>query len=292
MATAEGTLRRLLPSVDVLWEVADARCPVASRNRRLVHLVGGKPRLLVLARPDRADPGVTADWVRGLAADQPTLAMDLRQPRPSDIAALWAQSRQAIARAGGSVPPLGRLKAMVAGVPNTGKSTLLNRASGGRHLAVADRPGVTRGEQWLHSAEEGMLLDLPGVLPTRLGPWPVAWRLWAVGVVAVDAVDPEMGASELLGWIAERSPMGLTTRYALEPGEPQAMLAVIAARCGLLRAGGRPDTGAAAQRVRSDFGKGLLGRISLEVPGGEPRGEIGGPAGTGATGAQGAAPAL
>jgi len=263
MATAEAILRQMLPAVDVVWEVADARCPQASRNRRLEGLCGGKPRLLVLASADLADPAQTARWLRHFG--ETAVALDLRHSMQGDVDELWRRSRQAVAAAGRKPHGPGRLRAMVVGMPNTGKSTLLNRVSGMRHLAVADRPGVTRGQQWLASADEGMLLDMPGVLPMRLGPWPVAWRLWAVGILAVDALDAELACQELLPAIAARAPAAGASRYGMALSEPEILVA-IAQRRGLLATGGRPDVAAAAAVVRGEFAKGLLGRVSLEAP--------------------------
>ncbi len=266
MAVTERNLRHLLPEVDVVWEVADARCPVASRNARLLRLCGDKPRVLVLSKSDLAEMDVTSLWQERLCVGQPVVLLDLRGARATDVGPLWRASRQALRRQGKSTRP-GPMRALVAGIPNVGKSTLLNRVSGGRHLAVGARPGVTRGPQWLHTEGEGMVCDLPGVLPARVGQWPVAWRLWSIGAVGPEAVDEEVAAEDLVRFCLGHRPAAMQDRYTL-PADvaSEEVLRWIAGRRGLVQSGGVPDTRAAAQLIASEFRRGLLGRLSLELP--------------------------
>lgn len=266
MAVTERHVRRLLPEVDVVWEVADARCPVASRNARLVRLCGGKPRVLVLSKSDLAEADVTAAWQERLRIDQPVVVLDLRGARATDVGPLWRGSRQALERAGRRARS-GPIRALVAGIPNVGKSTLLNRVSGGRHLAVGAQPGVTRGPQWLHTEGDGMVCDLPGVLPARVGQWPVAWRLWCIGAVGPEAVDEELAAEDLVRFSLGRRCVALRDRYGVPMDvAPEEVLRWIAGRRGLVQSGGVPDTRAAAQWIAAEFRRGLLGRLSLELP--------------------------
>ena len=265
MARAQRALVAALRAVDVVWEVLDARCPRASRNPRLAHLCAGKPTVVVLAKSDLAEPTATADWLAFLRHTGVAVAMDLRNG--FDPAALRRASLGAAARSGARVVA-DRLSAMVAGVPNTGKSTLLNRVSGGAHVAVGARPGVTRGEQWLRLPGGGRVLDLPGVLPPRLSAWPVLWRLWAVGALSLDAGDAQRAGAALVEWVAARVPDLLPQRYGVDPAEALAGrgLRAIAERRGFLLQGGALDETRAAEALVADYRKGVLGRVTLEDP--------------------------
>ena len=266
MARAERALRESLGLVDVVWEVADARCPRASRNPRLARLCGGKARVIVLAKRDLAEQDATERWLGCLRGEAEAVALDLSGPL--DPGVLHAASGAALRRAGAR--ELGRegFRALVAGVPNTGKSTLLNRLMGQRRAAVGARGGITRGPQWLRMPESGHLLDLPGVLAPRLAGWPVAWRLWAIGAVGPEVVDEERAGEALAEWIRGRSPRALDVRYGIDETalEPGMLLGAIAGRRGLLGVGGAPQPGRAAAVLLADFRRGQLGAITLEDP--------------------------
>ncbi len=276
MARGEQALRRALGTVDLVWEVADARAPRASRNPRLARLCAGKARLIVLAKSDLAEADATAAWRAALSAEAETVALDLRG-EGTDLGPLWEAAAAALRRAGAR-PPAGGYRALVAGMPNTGKSTLLNRILGQRRAAVGARPGITRGPQWFALPGGGRLLDLPGVLAPRLGAWPVAWRLWAIGAVGPAALDPERAGAALAEAIARRQPRALEARYGIPEaglGEPEgaegergglAALGAIARARGLLGVGGVPDLSRAAAVLHSDFRRGLCGAVTLEQP--------------------------
>jgi len=269
MVRAERALRAHLAAVDVVWEVADARCPRASRNPRLRRLCAGKPAVLVLSKSDLAEEDATGRWMARLRAEQPTVALDLHIAA-AGVAALWAATHSALERAGRVRRAREGYRALVVGVPNTGKSTLLNRVTGGRHAPVGAAPGVTRGPQWLRLPEGGgQVLDLPGVLAPRLAGWPVIWRLWAIGALGAQSVDEERAGGSLLEWVSTRSPRSIEGRYGVqerETGDGVAGLAAIALRRGLLGVGGVPDGNRAAAVLLSDFRRGLLGAVTLEEP--------------------------
>ncbi len=266
MVRAERALRESIGVVEVVWEVADARCPRASRNPRLARLCGRKARVIVLAKRDLAEQDATEGWLARLRGEAEAIALDLSGPLDPDP--LWAASRAALGRAGARDPGREGFRALVAGVPNTGKSTLLNRLIGERRAAVGARGGITRGPQWLRLQDVGHLLDLPGVLAPRLAGWPVAWRLWAVGAVGPEAVDSERAGEALAEWIRARSPRALEVRYGIDEcaGADGTLLGAIALRRGLLGSGGTPQPDRAAACLLADFRRGHLGAITLEDP--------------------------
>jgi ribosome biogenesis GTPase A len=265
MARAERALVGMLRAVDVVWEVRDARCPRASSNPRLLRLAAGKPVVVVLAKDDLAEPSWTAAWAEALEAVGPVVRLDLRRPGAARV--LVQATHEAFRRQGRAVPS-GAFGAVVAGIPNTGKSTLINRVAGAGRAAVGAQPGVTRGPQWVRLPDGGRVLDLPGVLPARVGSWAVVWRLWAIMAVALDAEGAARAGASLAAWIAARAPEVLGRRYgvAREEAEAGKALEAIARRRGFLGRGGVPDEARAAVALVTDYRRGLLGRLSLEHP--------------------------
>lgn len=261
MARALRLVRQRLRLVDVVVEVLDARLPRASRYPALAGMVAGRPRLLVLAKADLADPLLTGRWLAALrAAGERAVALDLRQDR--DAARLRRElAPLAAARQGLRARRLPRV--MVVGLPNTGKSTLLNRLVGRSASRTGAVPGVTRGEQWVR-AGGFEILDLPGVLPPTLGNRQVLGLLAVCQLVGPETVPEEEAANLLAGWLAARAPAVLETAYGWQPG--QAPLEAVARRRGALLAGGLLDLERAAGVLLADFRHGRLGRLTLEAP--------------------------
>ncbi|HEY8394732.1 MAG TPA: YlqF/YawG family GTPase, partial [Thermaerobacter sp.] len=269
MARALRQVRRYLDAVDVVIEVADARAPFTSRAVQVASLVGGRAHLLVLARDDLADPDTTEAWL-GWFRQQgiPTEVAAAGDPRAPE-----RLRRRVVAAAGNRPKP----RAMVVGLPNVGKSTLLNRLAGRRRVRTGPEPGVTRGKQWVDLGSL-WLLDMPGVLPPRLGGGARRLVLGALGLVGPEVVSPYEAAVFLIARLGgqETFRRGLRSRFrldeALVPAPPaalppvEAVLDGIARRRGLLRPGGEPDRERAAHVLLAAFRDGALGRLSLEHP--------------------------
>lgn len=261
MAKAWRQVRENLRLVDVVLEVADARLPQATRNPLLDEALAGKPRILVLARADLAPEEATRRWVahfrsRGL----PAVPVDAVTGRGAE------RLLRAVAEA---VPaPMGRPpRAMVVGIPNVGKSSLINRLAGGARTRTGARPGVTRGKQWVRAGDI-QLLDLPGILPPHART-PRGLRLLAVaGAVGPEVVPSADAALELIERLRRAAPRELELAYGLESeeGEPLAVLEAIGRRRGCLGAGGRVDLERAGDALLKDFRLGRLGRVALEEP--------------------------
>jgi ribosome biogenesis GTPase A len=258
--------------VDAVCEVLDARIPRSSANPDMDELTMSKPRLVILNRADLADAGATKRWAsefrrRGFEA----IETDCRSGRgteklPAAAAKLLSETlarRLARGQTGGA------LRLMVVGIPNVGKSSFINRAAGRRAARTADRPGVTRGRQWISCGGGIELLDTPGVLWPKLDGEETGENLAITGAVGDAAFDAELLGARLLLRLWEAYPERVTERYKLKDGDSpdeNAPLEIIARRRGYLISGGEPDTARAAAALLDDFRAGKLGRATLELP--------------------------
>ena len=272
MAKTRRLMQANLKLVDLVVELTDARIPQSSRNPELDRLLGKKPRLLLLNKSDSADEEETRRWLqwykdRGVAA----IAADCRTGKGLGqfLPAVRSMLEERIAQweARGEV---GRpIRMMIVGIPNVGKSSLINRLAGGKGAKVEDRPGVTRGKQWV-TLEGGIeLLDMPGVLWPKFQEPEAGERLAFVGSVKDDVIDIEHLAVRLLEVLAPREGEKLAARYRLTAeevaeSEPFDLLELIGRRRGMLLSGGLVNTERAAIMVVDEFRGGLWGRITLE----------------------------
>ncbi len=285
MARTRRLIRENLPLVGLIIEVADARAPKASRHPGLDKLVPGRPILTVLTKADLAEPAATKRWIEWLR----------QTGRPGDGAIAFSEGdRQAVrevARSAAQASRPGRTsaRAMVVGLPNVGKSTLINRLVGRASARTGDRPGITRGKQWLKAGGGGGpgqgagagsfdLLDLPGILvPGRLPP-KVALTLAVLGILPAQAFDPveaglhAVGILETSGRLPEEILAGPALEADLEgPAARETELLVrYALGRGHLRAGGQPDLERAAVALVGAVREGRFGPLTLELPAGGP----------------------
>jgi ribosome biogenesis GTPase A len=258
--------------VDAVCEILDARIPAASRNPDIDRLAGGKPRLVILNRVDLADPSATAKWrehfkKQGLSV----LETDSRSGKgvsgfPNAVRGVLKEKIASYAAKGQAGRPL---RVMILGIPNVGKSTFINKAAGKKAAAVSDRPGVTRGRQWI-GVDRGLeLLDTPGILWPRFDSQEVGELLAVTGAVKDDVVDREMLAANFLVRLRAGCPQALEQRYKLTGTEEMTgfeMLVAAAKKRGFLVSGGEPDTERMAAVLLDEFRGGKLGRITLELP--------------------------
>ncbi|WP_018702446.1 ribosome biogenesis GTPase YlqF [Anaeromusa acidaminophila] len=272
MAKAHRVIREQLKLVDVVVELLDARIPRGSANPLLTEWTTGKQRLIVLNKADLADPALTEEWLRYFKAQGFTaIALDSSgkkniKPFIHRIEEAGAVKVQKLAAKGIRNHPV---RAMILGVPNVGKSSLINRLLGAATVRTGDKAGVTRGQQWLKIGKSVELLDMPGVLWPRMDDQDIAILLALTGALNDDIYDMELVIGYFLSWMREHQPQFLAERYKLElplPEDPEEILRQIAVRRGCLRAGGIVDLEKARRIVLGELRDGKLGRLTLEYP--------------------------
>ena len=256
--------------IDVVIEVLDARIPGSSFNPLLQELTGHKPRMKLLNKQDVADPVQTQAWLDWYYAQPDTLAIAMDAEEVAPARRLVETCRQLAPNRGGMAKPM---RVLICGVPNVGKSTLINTMSGKKQAKAADEAGVTKDEQRIVLDHDFYLWDTPGMLWPRISIEQSGFNLAASGSVGRNAYDEELVALELLLILQRRYPQNLEDRFKLGLGAEkiQAMhddelLEAIGRKRGCVMSGGRVNTQKAAEIVITDYRTHILGRITLETP--------------------------
>ncbi len=275
MAKARRAIAESVSLHDVIIEVLDARMPAASENPIVAELRKQKPCIKALSKSDLADPEVTKAWLRHFETREPqraggaqgeVVAVALRTDRPSETKARIFELCQRLAR-----PTRQRTtaRAMVVGIPNVGKSTLINTLMDRKVAKVGDEPAVTKARQMVVLKNGTTLSDHPGILWPKIEEDAASLRLALGGALPDRAIDYESIALFGATFLLERYPHLLVARFKLAavPSGAEALLVEIGRRRGGLRAGGAVDLHKAADVLIHDFRSGALGRISLEAPG-------------------------
>ena len=258
--------------VDAVCEILDARIPISSRNPDIDTLCGKKPRMVVLNRIDMADPAMTRRWAdyfksRGMAVIQ----TDCKSRRGISsfvpaVRGLLAEKLVRYAEKGQVGRPL---KIMVVGIPNVGKSTFINQIAGRKGAKAENRPGVTRGKQWVNVDTSLLLLDTPGILWPKFDDPQVGLHLAFTGAVKDDVMDVESLACSLMQMLAVRYPDALRARYGVDiPAEPDGyeLLQAAGRRRGFLMSGGEINTERMAKVLLEEYRSCRLGTFTLEDP--------------------------
>ena len=270
MRKAERLVKENLKLVDVVVELLDARIPLSSANPVLREIVGDKPRVIVLNKADLADEAATRAWVKYFA-EQELVAVPVDAVKGRGIKELV----QAIAKC--AKPKTDKLvqhgakaraaRCMILGIPNVGKSSLINRLSGGAKTKVENRPGITRAKQWIRLGAQLELLDMPGILWPKFEDRQAALHLAFTGAINDNVYDVASVVLLLLDTLRTAYPSALIERYRLEGELPSGveLLEEIGRKRGCLRAGGRIDDEKAQQIVLTDFRSGRLGHVTLDT---------------------------
>lgn len=260
-----------LKQVDAVCEILDARIPVSSRNPDIDSICGNKPRIVILNRMDLADPDATKQWVayfrskgmaaittdcktkRGINEFQPAVRSVLKEKIERDLARGMKRS----------------LRVMIVGIPNVGKSTLINQISGRKGAKAENRPGVTRGKQWVTVEGGLLLLDTPGILWPKFEDPNVGLALAFTGAVKEDVIDVEELACRLFSLLWQRYPDAVKARYGIDmPEDAQGyeLLEAAGKKRGYLLARGEINTERMAKVLVDEYRSGKLGRLTFEMP--------------------------
>lgn len=272
MTKAGRMISANVANVDAVCEILDARIPTASRNPDIDSLAAGKPRLVLLNRSDLADPSASAQWKAHFKAQgMAVLETDCKSGKGVGAfsGAVRSLLKPLLEQRAAKGQATRALRVMVLGIPNVGKSTFINRVAGKKAAAVSDRPGVTRGRQWI-TVDRGLeLLDTPGILWPKFDSQVVGELLAVTGAIKDDVLDRETLAANFLVRLSRLYPDALRQRYKLDPDAGMAgweLLEQAAKNRGFLAGRGEYDTERMSAVLLDEFRGGKLGRITLERP--------------------------
>jgi ribosome biogenesis GTPase A len=267
MAKTKRMIAESLKLCDVVCEVIDSRIPVSSRNPDINALTAGKPRVIILNRCDQADPAENSLWVQKLSKEA-CCVIETNSKSGQGVKKFATAVRKAagdkIKRAAENNRSV-TVRAMILGVPNVGKSSLINRIIGGNRAKAEDRPGVTRGKQWFTVGRNLELLDTPGILWPKFEDPTTGMMLAFTGAIRDEIIDTEELAANLIKLLADRYPQAVTARYKVEPvGSGYDILTAAAIKRGCIISGGEPDMERISNIVLDEYRSGKLGRFTLE----------------------------
>ena len=272
MTKAKRKIEQDIKLVDAVTEIIDARIPVSSRNPILDQIIKSKPRIILLNKCDMADPNQTLNWIKYYKNENITaIAVDCKTGKglnlflPSVNSAL--KDKLEIRKSKGIVRK--NVRIMVAGIPNIGKSSFINKMSKGTKAKVEDRPGVTRGNQWFSIGKGYELLDTPGVLWPKFDDPTVGEKLAFTGAIKDQVIDIELLAVKILELLRDEYKNELVERYKLKKEDISnftgyELLELIGKKRGMLISRGEIDTARASTMILDEFRAGKLGRITLE----------------------------
>ena len=272
MTKAERMIEENIKLVDAVCEVLDARIPNASRNPDIDRLAEGKPRLIILNRIDLADPAITAQWRRYFESQGiKILETDAKSGKGVNqfngaVRELLKDKLEAYSAKGQNRP----LKVMILGIPNVGKSTFINKVAKRKAAIAGDKPGVTRGKQWIN-IEQGLdMLDTPGILWPKFDSQEVGELLAITNAIKSDVLDKETLGANFMLRLCYMYPDAVKARYKIEPEWDEKngfeLLEEAAKKRGFLVSRGEYDIERMANTLLNEYHDGKLGRISLEKP--------------------------
>lgn len=271
MAKTRRMIEENLKNIDVVVEILDARIPFSGRNPNFDDIIAGKPRLVVMNKYDLADSSVTDKWIswyerRGIRVLPISCATGMGINKIAPIAREIIKDK--ITRAKENGRNIG-VKIMMVGIPNVGKSTLINKLAGKARAETGDRPGVTRTKQWIRLDGGLELLDTPGILPPKFEDRNVAVNLAYTGAIRDEIMEVELLAYSLLEYLRDNYPAQLCERYKLSntsdlPGHE--ILELIGRKRGCVISGGEIDTERAANILLDELRGCKIGKITLEKP--------------------------
>lgn len=277
MAKTRRMITECLSQVDIVLELLDARIPYSSKNPEIEKLCASKPRITVLTKASLADPAINKLWVNHFSkTSSNTVLIDtIENLGISELSeAVRAALSEKLMRYKEKGMENRRIKAMMVGIPNVGKSSLINRLASGKRAKVEDRPGVTVNKQWVSTNIGFDLLDMPGVLWPKFEDELVGQNLAITGAIKDDILDTEEIAMILCSRLMECAPEKFCERYKLSYDEASSLdgydlFELVGRKRGLLMSGGAIDSSRTAKMLLDEFRGAKIGKISLEMPSGD-----------------------
>lgn len=272
MTKAQRMIEDSIKQVDAVCEILDARIPNSSRNPDIDRLAAGKPRLIILNRTDLADPKITSQW-REFFESQGIKILETDAKSGKSVNGFAPALRELLKDKIADYAAKGQvnrpMRVMILGIPNVGKSTFINKVAKRKAAIAGDKPGVTRGKQWINIDKGLDLLDTPGILWPKFDSQEVGEMLAITNAIKADVLDKETLAANFMLRLREMYPEALTARYKFEP-DPEAngfeLLEEAAKKRGFLVSRGEYDIERMANTLLGEYHDGKLGRISLEKP--------------------------
>ncbi|EGD45868.1 ribosome biogenesis GTP-binding protein YlqF [Ruminiclostridium papyrosolvens DSM 2782] len=275
MAKTRRLIAENLKLVDVIIELLDARIPFSSRNPEINSLINNKPRLIAFNKSDLADDRISRQWIKWYA-EQGIDCILINSINGKGLNEIKARARELMSEKIERNKAKGKLftpvRTMVVGIPNVGKSSFINKIVGRATAVTGDRPGVTRGKQWIRINSEIELLDTPGILWPKFEDQEVGMNLAFTGAIKDDIMDTGEVAMELLHRLSKTYNTELCTRFKLEPEtikdmKPLELLETVGRKRGCIVSKGEIDYSRISAIVLDEFRGGKIGRVTLEKPG-------------------------
>ncbi|HEB63093.1 MAG TPA: ribosome biogenesis GTPase YlqF [Gammaproteobacteria bacterium] len=265
MHKARKKIVEAMPKIDLVIEVVDARLPFSSENPLVTELRGDRPCIKILNKSDLADPLVTKAWLDHLEQERGVKALAMTSEKPGQIRKISSICRQLLP---GKSQKEKRIRTMIMGIPNVGKSTLINILTGKIIAKVGNEPAVTKAQQKIYLDNGIVLSDTPGILWPKIEDENSGYRLAVTGAIKNTAIEYEDIALYAAGFLLESYPQRVMDRYKLKelPISDEQLLDVIGRKRGGLRSGGMVDLHKASEVLIHDLRSGALGRVSLERP--------------------------
>lgn len=272
MAKARRQVTEKLKQIDVVLELLDARLPLSSRNPMIREIVEHKPRIVLLNKADLADPVVTEQWLTYFRVEEQVTAIAIDSQSGRGVQAIPQHAEEAVdhimakRREKGMLPRA--VRALIVGIPNVGKSSLINRLAGKSVAKTGDRPGITKAQQWIKVGKRMELLDTPGILWPKFEDQTVGFRLAASGAIKDEILNRQEVAIFTVEFLREAYPERIQDRYNIEElaEDKVQVLEQIGEKRGALMRGGMIDYDKASDILLRELRGGKLGRITFEKP--------------------------
>jgi len=265
MHKASKEVKEILPQIDLIIEILDARIPFSSQNPMLAALRGDKPCIKVLSKSDLADPEITQQWQSYLEQEQGVKTLALSIEQPEKMRQLTELCHRMLPNKIGSDKPIHTL---IMGIPNVGKSTLINMLAGRMIAKTGNEPAITKTQQRIDIGNGIILLDTPGMLWPNVDNKNSGYRLATTGAIKDTAISHDSIAFFAAEYLLQHYPDLLQTRFQLDviPANEQELMDIIGRKRGCLRSGGRIEMDKVSKILLAELRAGTIGRISLETP--------------------------